>query len=153
MHSLTPLVGQMSMIDVDASAFIQLGIVALTFLMLRSLVFGPLLASISARSAATEEARAQAKAVTQKAAELAARYEADMLVARVKAAQAKAELRSEGVRQKDSVVGEARAAMARKLAEVRDNLAAQADSARRQMQPQVEELSRAIASKLLGRNL
>ena len=153
MHSLTPLVGQMSMIDVDASAFIQLGIVALTFLMLRSLVFGPLLASISARSAATEEARAQAKAVTQKAAELAARYEADILVARVKAAQAKAELRSEGVRQKDSVVGEARAAMARKLAEVRDNLAAQADSARRQMQPQVEELSRAIASKLLGRNL
>lgn len=153
MHPLTPLVGQMSMIDVDATAFFQLGIVLLTFLTLRSLVFGPLLQSIGARAAATEQARANAKAVADRAEQLASRFEADMLAARVKAAQAKAELRSEGVRHKDQIVNEARAAMARKLAEVRDGVAAQAEAARREMQPQVEELSRAIAGKLLGRNL
>ena len=137
----------------DASAFIQLGIVLLTFFMLRSLVFQPFLQGIGARAAATDEARAQAKAVAHSADDMAARFEAEMLQARVKAAQAKAELRSEGLRHKEQVVAEARAETARSLDRVREDVGAQADAARRQMQPQVDELSRTIAGKLLGRNL
>ena len=78
MHPLTPHVGSMSMIDIDASAIIQLVIVLLTFFVLRSLVFGPLLQSIGARAAKTEQARADALAITARAKSLGEKYDAEM---------------------------------------------------------------------------
>lgn len=153
MHPLSPHVGVMSMIDLDHSAFIQLGIVLLTFLILRSLVFAPLLQSIGARVARTEQARSDAQSLSVKARALGEKFETEMLAARTRAAAAKAELRSLGVRHKEQVQAEARAAMGRKLNEVRDNVEAQTTAVRAEMQPQVDELSRAIAGKLLGRNV
>jgi F-type H+-transporting ATPase subunit b len=153
MHPLTPHVGSMSMIDIDASAIIQLVIVLLTFFVLRSLVFGPLLQSIGARAAKTEQARADAQAITAKARSLGEKYESEMLAARTRAANVKAELRLDGVRRKDEIQTSARADMAQKLNEVRGEVARQTESARREMQPQVDELSRAIAGKILGRSV
>lgn len=151
MHPLSPHVGVMSMIDIDASAFIQLGIVLLTFLILRSLVFAPLLKSMSARAARTEQTRAEGNTLAGRARALAEKFEAEMLSARVRAAAAKTELRSEGMRHKEQVQAESRAAMSRKLNEVRDHVATETENARHAMQPQVQELSRAVAGKILGR--
>lgn len=153
MHPLSPHVGVMSMIDIDASAFIQLGIVLLTFLILRSLVFAPLLQSMGARAARTEQARHEAQSLSSRARALAEKFEAEMLGARTRAAAAKADLRSQGMRHKEQVQAEARAAMGRKLNEVRDHVAAETENARREMKPQVESLSLAIAGKILGRNI
>jgi len=153
MHPLSPHVATMSMIDLDASALIQLAIVLLTFFILRSMVFQPLLQSMGARAARTEQARTDAQSIATKAKALGDKFEAEMLAARTRAAAAKAELRSLGVRHKEQVQGEARAAMSRKLNEVRDHVHAQTEGARRDMQPQVDELSRAIAGKILGRSI
>ena len=153
MHPLPIHVGTMSMIDLDASAFIQLGIVLLTFLILRSFVFAPVLQSMSARAARTEVARAEASSLSAKAQALATRFEAEMLGARVRAAADKAALRSEGMRHKEQVQAESRAAMGLRLNEVRADIARQMEIARRDMRAQVDELSRTIASKLLGRNV
>lgn len=153
MHPLPLHVASMAMIDIDATAIVQLGIVLLTFLILRSLVFAPVLDSMSARSAKTDQARADAQALSARARELSDRYDADLLEARTRAAAAKLTLRSEGVRHKEQLQTEARAAMQKRLSEVRDHVAAETEGARREMQPQVEALSRAIAAKLLGRNV
>ena len=141
------------MIDIDASAVIQLGIVLLTFLILRGLVFEPLLESMSTRTGRTEVSRAEASALAVRAEELAKRYQNEMLSARVRAAAAKAELRSSGVRHKEQVQTEVRRDMNRKLNELRDTLGAQSDSARKEMEPQVQALSLAIAAKILGRSV
>jgi len=153
MHPLTPHVGSMSLIDIDNSAIIQLAIVLLTFFVLRSLVFGPLLQSIGARAAKTDQARADAQAISAKAKSIGEKYEIEMLAARTRATNVKAELRLDGARRKDEIQLAARADMAQKLSEVRGQVAAQTEAARMEMQPQVDELSRAIAGKILGRSV
>lgn len=140
------------MIDVDASALLQLGIVLITYFILRGLVFAPLLATAAARTAKTTQARDDARALVKRAVELEARFEAQMLEVRLKASNVKDALRSEGVRQTEQIQLEARAAMGEKLGAVRRHVTEQVEIARGEMQVQIGEIGRAIAGRLLGRN-
>lgn len=143
----------MALIDVDASLLIQLGLFLIFFLVMRSLVFKPVLDTIEKRAEKTEKTRREARTLSARSEELSARYEEEMAAARAKAASAKAALRSEGIAAREQIVGEARAATSKSLDEVRVNVEKQFGTAREQMLAQVDELARMVAARILGRPL
>jgi F-type H+-transporting ATPase subunit b len=147
------ILAPMGLIDVDLTFFIQLVLFLAFFVVMRSLVFKPVLASIELRADRTEKARREARALAARSEELAARYQQEMGAARAKAISARAALRSEGVARREAIVNEARDAAARSLEQVRGNVAQQFGAAREQMLQQVDDLARTVARKILGRNV
>lgn len=154
MQPISPNILPMAMVvlDLDATVVVQLIIILTLVFVLRGWVFLPLLEATSKRRARTDEARHEAKVLAAKADQLSQRLEADLNAARLRAAQAKAELRSEGMRAREAVAAAARKSMLQKLEEARANITRSTEQARGAMAPHVEDLSRLLATKLLGRN-
>jgi F-type H+-transporting ATPase subunit b len=144
-------VALMSMIDIDASILVQAAIVLILYAILRPLVFEPFLQASALRLEKTEEARRAATELAARAQAMAARYETELAAARLKAHAARGELRAEGLRLKETAVGEARQATAAELETLRLSIESQTAQARTELTSHVEQLSRTLVERLLGR--
>jgi len=120
---------------------------------MRQLVFAPVLKALDARAAKTRDARRDAQALSARAAELGSRYDEEMAAARAKASSARAALRSEGLQQREAVVAEARAAAGEQAEATRAQVEKDFTAARASMLAQVDDLARQVAARLLGRGI
>ncbi len=152
MHLLTVFLSG-SLIDLDGTVFIQLGLFFVAFMVLRPLVFRPIVALIEAREEAIEGAVEEAKAMTSEAKEAEAEFETEMRRVRLAAGEERDRLRAEGKKLEASVLDKVKSSTAEQMAEAEATLTKEASRVRQEMTADTALLAKQIASKLLEREV
>jgi F-type H+-transporting ATPase subunit b len=140
-----------AIIDLDGTIVFQLITFALVFLVLRSLVFKPLLAVFDARDKAIDGAKLAAKNLETDADAALQTFEAKVKEAKVEAAAERDRLRADGQRLERELIAKARLDADKTLSDATKTMTDEADAVRAHMKTAVPTLAGQIAEKLLGR--
>jgi F-type H+-transporting ATPase subunit b len=96
-------------VDFDKGVFLQMAMFSIAIILLKPLLFDPMLRLFALREERTDGARAEARAMQERAAEILANYEAEV-----------AKVRSDATRERDAVRRETMQLEAKILADARD---------------------------------
>src|SRR6185369_14882924 len=96
------------LIDIDGTVFLQFGLFVLMFVVLRTFLFKPFLKLKDARHAGIEGARHEAETMTHSAEKALAEYQTRLDLAKVRANDERAKLRSEAAAKEREILGIAR---------------------------------------------
>jgi len=147
------LLSERSIIDVDASIFVQFALFVLLFLLLKQFVFGPLNRLFEAREKAIDGVRLDAKAMQAKAQAQVEILEVKLNEVRANASRERERLRNEGLELERDLLSRVREESQRTLNEARERLHHEEQQLRATLRGQVPLLGRQIAQKVLGREL
>ena len=139
------------LIDVDGTIFIQFGLFLVMLLLLSRVVFRPYLKLRDARHAGIEGARQEAHQMQERARAVGADYDAQLTRARVRGAEERQRLRTEGAIYERQVLGAARDEAQKALEAARARINTEAGEAHLKLQAESTALSRQIVRKILGR--
>ncbi len=153
MQLLAPLLVASSapVIDFDGTAYVQLGIFLVLMLVLHPLLFKPWLETRERRQTSIAGAVAEADRLRHEADETGARYDARLKAARDEAQGIRNTARKEVEASRVELVSTTRSKAGQGLEEARDRALREADAARESLQGEIDDLARAVASKILGR--
>ncbi|MDY0059871.1 MAG: ATP synthase F0 subunit B [Myxococcota bacterium] len=146
--SSTPLLG-MSLLQIDNTFFIQLGLFLLLMIVLQRLLFRPLLETLQARRERITGRQAEAVRLRQEADELSRRYQTAMERTRQEAATIKAELVEAGKATEQQLLDEVRRAAYQQLEQAQREQEQTVAAARRELPPHAAELARTMVATLL----
>lgn len=138
-------------VDIDGTAFVQLGIFLLLMLILQPLLFRPWLETRERRAQAIAGAVAEADRLRGKADALGSEYAAKLASAREEAASIRSDAHRISETDRARLVASARADAGRDLEQTREKAVREAEEARQALGAQIEGLAREVASKVLGR--
>jgi F-type H+-transporting ATPase subunit b len=141
-----------AIVDLDFTVLIQLGLFLLCFLLLRSLVFKPLLRLVDERRAQTLGAREDAKRLDGEADERTKKVSRAVNEAKSQAADERERLRQLAKRREQEIVQAAKDEAARVADAARIKVEAQRAAGEREAQGHVRELAGGIAARLAGRS-
>jgi F-type H+-transporting ATPase subunit b len=147
------LSGGGSVIDLDGSFFVQLGIFFTAFFILKSLVFKPVLALLDAREAAMGGARADAERMERESAEKRAHFEGEMRKVREAANADRDKARMEAQKLARDLTEKARRESMARIESSKLRLAQEAEQTRAEVRGRVPELAKQVASRLLNRSV
>ena len=150
---LTALLSEGSIIDLDGTIWVQLGLFGIAFFLYRPLIFRPMVALFEARENAIEGAKLEALRLQDEAAAETEEFEEEMRRLRLQAGEERDRLRAEGRRLERTVLDRVREETEKQLAEADARLAKEASKLRSELQVSVPNLARQIASKLLDREV
>jgi len=150
---LSVLLSEGSIIDLDGTILVQLGIFLVLFFLLRALVFKPMTALFAAREEAIDGARDEARRMEREAKEQSGGFDEAIRRVRTEAGEQRDKLRADGLQLERTMLNAVKDETNRALEDARVKLDAERDAARRAMAAQTPVLARAIASKLLGREV
>jgi F-type H+-transporting ATPase subunit b len=150
---LSVLLSEGSIIDLDGTILVQLGIFLVLFFILRSLVFKPMTSLFAAREEAIDGAREEARRMEREAKEQSGGFDEAIRRVRTEAGEQRDKLRADGLALERTMLGAVKDETTRALEDARVKLESERDAARRAMAAQTPVLARAIASKLLGREV
>lgn len=142
-----------SIIDLDGTVFVQLGLFIVAFVVLYALVFKPMVAMLEAREEAIDGAKAQAKHLDVEVKEKQASFEAELRKVRGASGEERDRLRAEGLEIEAKLLERVRTETVSVVNEARTRLESEANLARQELSNQRPQLAREIASKLLGREV
>jgi F-type H+-transporting ATPase subunit b len=142
-----------SPIDLDGSFFVQLGVLFIAFLILRSLVFQPVMRLFDAREQAMEGSRREAGELEQKAEQTRDHFEAELRRVRHKANENRDHLRADAQRLARELTEGARRENNATLSSAKAQLEVEATDARKRAEIEVPVLARQITERLLGRSV
>lgn len=151
--SLAALLSGGSIIDLDGTVFVQLGMFAIAFVVLYGLVFKPMLALLEAREVAIDGARDEAKRLEVEVKEKQASFEAELRKVRSASGEERDRLRAEGQDLERKLLETVRTETQGSLESAKTRLAGEAQTARQRLETTRAELARDIASKVLGREV
>jgi len=151
--ALSVLLSGGSMIDLDGTFFLQIGIFFVAFLVLRGLVFQPVMALFDARDAAIGGARQAARDMEQEAEDSRAKLEGELKSVRLAANAEREDARNAAQRSAREQTERARTAAEKLLVDARTKLDQEGSQVRAEMNALVPVLANQIASKLLGREV
>lgn len=140
-------------VDADLTVFIQLGILVALMLVLKPVLFDPMLRLFEEREMRIEGAKAEARAMDQASAEAELRYEEAMKASRAEAAAERDKLRAEGAKAEAELMAKARAEAAGTVDAGFAKARAEAEAARSALGVQTKSLAGALASRVLGREV
>jgi F-type H+-transporting ATPase subunit b len=140
-------------IDIDGTILVQFALFLIMFFVLRSLLFRPFLELQGQRAARIDGARDEAQKMQAEAQGLGEEYERRYAAAKGRAEEERLRLRGEGLAREQEVLGEARSLMQLKLQTARKELFAKTELALKDLEQQAQPLARAIASRVLGREV
>jgi F-type H+-transporting ATPase subunit b len=140
-------------VDFDASILVQVAFFVFLLVVLKPLLFDPMLKLFEEREKRIEGARKQARQTDEASAEALGKYEAAMTKARADANSERDKLRAEGVRTEATILGKVRAATAKTLEEGRGRMRGEVDTARAQLRQEVATLAQDLAGRVLGREV
>ena len=146
--SSTPLLG-MSLLQIDNTFFIQLGLFLLLMIVLQRLLFRPLLETLQARRERITGRQAEAVRLRQEADELSRRYQTAMERTRQEAATIKAELVEAGKATEQQLLDEVRHAAYQQLEQAQREQEQTVAAARRELPPHAAALARTMVATLL----
>ena len=154
MHVLfTALLSEGSIIDLDGTIWVQLGLFAVAFLLFRPLIFRPMVALFEAREKAIEGSKLEALRLQDEAAAGAEEFDAEMRRLRLQAGEERDRLRAEGQRLERTMIDGVREETDRQLAEADAKLATEAGRLRADLDKSVPVLAKQIAAKMLNREV
>ena len=149
----TALLSEGSIIDLDGTIWIQLGLFAVAFFVFRPLIFRPMIALFEARENAIEGAKLEALRLQDEASAEGEEFEVEMRRLRLQAGEERDRLRAEGKRLEETVLERVREETDRQLAEADQKLSSEATRLRADIDRSVPVLAKQIASKMLNREV
>lgn len=147
------LANERPLINVDVTLFVNLGVWAALFFILRAVLWRPMLDLIDAREAGTEGARSRAAALDVEAKELKAKLTAALAAARAAATSDRDALRAEGAKRDAEITAKVREEVHAAVEKQRAELAAQRKAVRAEVAGVIPALAAEIASKVLRREV
>lgn len=139
--------------NLDASFVVQLGIVLTLLLVVGNALFKPLLGVLELRERSIEGARHQSAALALEATKKEAELKSAIENARRQALLERQRLLSEGRDAERQVLDQARSAALKKIDAARLELAKTQELVSEKMKAQTSELAKAVASKVLAREV
>ncbi|HVU00595.1 MAG TPA: H(+)-transporting ATPase [Polyangiaceae bacterium] len=140
-------------IDFDLSFVAQMVVFAALILLLKPLLFDPVLALFAEREKRTDGAKAAAREMQEKAGEILRKYEHELeKVSRV-AAEERDKARAETARLEAQELAQARAISTKIVEEGRSKIAEEIHAIQFDLGRQAEKLAKDIASRVLGREV
>ena len=140
-------------VDFDATFIAQFILFTAFILVLRPLLFDPLLKVFAERERRTEGARDKARIMDAKAGELLQRYEAELDKVRVEANLERERLRREAKEIEGKIMDEARADVTRILDGGKARIAAEVEQMKKDLSEAQSVHAADIASRVLGREV
>jgi F-type H+-transporting ATPase subunit b len=149
----TALLSEGSIIDLDGTIWIQLGLFAVAFFVFRPLIFRPKVALFEARENAIEGSKLEALRLQDEASAESEEFDVAMRRLRLQAGEERDRLRAEGKRLERTVLDRVGEETDKQLAEADTQLKAEAAKLRAEIDQSVPSLARQIASKMLNREV
>ena len=149
----TALLSEGSIIDLDGTIWIQLGLFAVAFFVFRPLIFRPMVALFEAREKAIEGSKLEALRLQDEASAESEEFDVEMRRLRLQAGEERDRLRAEGKRLERTVLDRVREETDKQLAEADAKLKTEAAKLRAEIDQSVPALAKQIASKMLNREL
>jgi F-type H+-transporting ATPase subunit b len=140
-------------VDLHKGVFIQVALFVFLMLVLKPLLFDPMLKLFEEREKRIDGAKALARDIDEKSASAQATYDAEMGKARAVANAERDKLRADGLRTENEILSRVRAEAGATLEEGRKKTHAEAEIARAALKGQSAELARSVASRVLGREV
>lgn len=140
-------------VDFDLSFVAQCLLFTFFVVLLKPLLFDPLMKVFEEREKRTEGAKAEARDMDKQAAELLTQYEAELEKIRREASRDREELRAETAKLEANIMAEARAETAKILDAGKAKIAAEMEQLRTELAAQTPVLAAQIASRVLGREV
>lgn len=148
---LTALISAAPVVDIDGTAYIQLGLFLLLMVLLNQLLYKPWLQTRERRELAINGTATAADQLRKQADSLSSEYEERLAKVREEAFKLRADSRRTVEKEKTSRVADARTRGASELEAERARLASEANAAREALTRRVDELAQQVANKILGR--
>jgi F-type H+-transporting ATPase subunit b len=142
-----------SVIDLDGTVFVQIGIFFVAFFILKSLVFKPVMDLFDARDAATSGAKEEARRMEEEAAQKRAHFEGELRKVRSAAGEDREKLRAEAQKLARGLTDKAREEAIATQKSAKERLDQEGSGVRDRALADVPALARQIATKLLGRSV
>jgi F-type H+-transporting ATPase subunit b len=142
-----------SIIDLDGTVFVQLGMFFIAFLVLHTLVFKPMVAVLEAREKAIDGAKDEAKHLEQEVKDKQAMFESELRKVRGSAGEERERLRAEGLALESKLLDSVRGETATLVREAGERLQVEAKRVRGELSHSQADLAREIASKVIGREV
>ncbi|HET8932154.1 MAG TPA: ATP synthase F0 subunit B [Polyangiales bacterium] len=142
-----------SVIDLDASIFIQMGIFFVAFFILKALVFNPTMQLFDAREQAIDGAKAEAKRMQDEAVAKREHFEGELRRVSSAANEERETARLEAQKLARQLTEQARSQALSTQKAAKDRLDVQAAEVRKNALAQVPIIARELTSKLLGRSV
>lgn len=140
-------------LDIDLSFLLQVVAFAIIVVVLKPLLFEPLMKVFEERELRTDGAKLLAREMDEKAGEMIRRYEAELEKVRTAAAEERERLRAEANQLEQKILSEARDEVEKILERGRARIAAEARVTRQELHARAGELSREAAGIVLGREV
>jgi F-type H+-transporting ATPase subunit b len=140
-------------IDFDRTVLFQMALFALLIVVLKPLLFDPVLHVFALREERTEGERARARKLQEKAGELLRKYERELEKVSTAAAKERERLHTETARLEADILREAREATMKISEEGRRRVQQEVSAIRFQLGKESERLAVDIAARVLGREV
>ena len=140
-------------VDFDLTALGQVVLFLILLVVLKPLLFDPMLRLFEERERRIDGAKLMARKIDEKSAGAQTKYEVEMQKARASANAERESLRAEGVKVENEILARVRTTTARTLEEGRRRLQGEMQSARGALQAESATLAKELAGRVLGREV
>jgi F-type H+-transporting ATPase subunit b len=140
-------------VDFDATFLVQLVLFSALTLILKPLLFDPMLKLFEERERRIDGAKMQARQMDERSATALAKYESEMAKARAAANADREKIRAEAVRKEQEILGSVRASTTASIEAGKKAALADAQRVRAALKTEATALARDLAGRVLGREV
>jgi F-type H+-transporting ATPase subunit b len=140
-------------VDFDKSVLLQMALFVVLVVVLKPMLFDPVLKVFALREQRTEGAKAEARELDERAGELLRKYEDELVRVQRVIGEERDRIRAETARLEAQILGEARRAAADIIDEGRRQIDAESNRIRLELGRQADGVAQAIARQALGREV
>jgi F-type H+-transporting ATPase subunit b len=140
-------------VDFDATFLVQFVLFIGLTLVLKPLLFDPMLKLFEERERRTDGAKLEARRIDEKSTSALTKYETEMAKARASANAEREKIRAEAVRKEQEILGAVRATSTQTLEDGKKAAAAEAERVRATLKGQGGLIARELAGRVLGREV
>lgn len=140
-------------VDLDLTFVVQLVLFVGLTLVLKPVLFDPMLKLFEEREKRIDGAKIQARHVDEKSATALAKYEAEMAKARATANAEREKIRAAALKREQEILAEVRAATGKVIEDGKRAAHAEAERVRAALSTEASTMARELASRVLGREV
>jgi F-type H+-transporting ATPase subunit b len=140
-------------VDFDATVVVQVVLFVLLMVVLKPILFDPMLRLFEERERRIEGAVLEARKIDEASAKALTKYEDAMAKVRATANAERDKMRAEGMREENAIIARARDAAAKTMDDGRRASGAAVTEARTALVAETPQLARELASRVLGREI
>lgn len=137
-------------VDLDVTVVAQIVLFLFLLAFLKPVLFDPMLKLFEEREKRIDGAKLQARQMDEASAGALSKYESEVHKARATGNAEREQLRAEGARAENEIMGRVRAATAHRLDEGRRNLQTEVEQVRKALRVESATLAKQLASRVLG---